>query len=185
MGRWSSRRSPTRRTSNTSETATLVARTTMMGARTGKAVPSAMPQTQGASGTSCTCPLPQHFRILILGVCFRFLMLSGRNVCVYWLLGECHFSDERCFYAHDKSYLPAKGWWMNKHRLARLCKEFDGAVAAAPRPGVKEGILAEALKPVSWRKDAWTLTPVDYAELAKIRAEEIRYNAMGAGDVVW
>lgn len=100
-------------------------------------------------------------------------MYRGRNVCVYWLLGECRFSDERCFYAHDKAYLPPKGWWTNKQRLARLCREFDYAVAAAPRPGVKEGILAEALKPVSWRKDMWTLTPADYTELAKLRAEEV------------
>ncbi|KAL1942222.1 hypothetical protein VTO73DRAFT_6286 [Trametes versicolor] len=97
----------------------------------------------------------------------------GRNVCIYWLLGECRSPDERCFYAHDNSHLPDKGWWKNTRRLARLCKDFDNAVEAAPRAGVKEGILVEALKPVSWRKDMWTLTPADYAELAKLRAEEI------------
>lgn len=102
-------------------------------------------------------------------------MTSGRNVCAYWLLGECRSGDERCAYAHEKTYLPPQGWWTNTRRLARMCKEFDEAVAASPRLGVSESILAEALKPFPWRKDAWT--GGDYAEQATHRAEQIRADA--------
>ncbi|KAI0631742.1 hypothetical protein C8Q77DRAFT_157668 [Trametes polyzona] len=103
----------------------------------------------------------------------------GRNVCLYWLLGQCRFGDGRCAYAHDRTYLPQGGWWTKTRRLARMYQAFDDAVAAAPRVGVSEGILAEALKPASWRKDLWA--GGDYAEQAKLRRERERADS-GADD---
>ncbi|KAI0660128.1 hypothetical protein C8Q70DRAFT_75804 [Cubamyces menziesii] len=93
----------------------------------------------------------------------------GRNVCIYWLVGECRFGDDRCVYAHDKTYLPKHGWWTKTQRLNRICKEFEDAVLAAPRLGVSEKILAEALKPVPWRLDMWAYG--GYAEAAMIQAD--------------
>ncbi|KAE9410907.1 hypothetical protein BT96DRAFT_983585 [Gymnopus androsaceus JB14] len=34
----------------------------------------------------------------------------GRNVCLHFLIDRCKF-DDRCWYAHDKTYLPSNGWW--------------------------------------------------------------------------
>ncbi|OSD02331.1 hypothetical protein PYCCODRAFT_1411269 [Trametes coccinea BRFM310] len=91
----------------------------------------------------------------------------GRNVCVYWLLGTCRYGDERCIYAHDRTYLPEEGWWTNTRRLSRIRNRFAKAVEAAPRPGVTEHILAESLKPTSWRRDIWAYE--DYKEASKLQ----------------
>ncbi|RPD52547.1 hypothetical protein L226DRAFT_496202 [Lentinus tigrinus ALCF2SS1-7] len=77
----------------------------------------------------------------------------GRNVCVSWLVGECRFGD-RCVYAHEKIYLPARGWWTNKIRLEHLREKFDD-FACEDRMDVSESILPEALKPLPWRYDIW------------------------------
>lgn len=74
-------------------------------------------------------------------------------------------------YAHEGTYLPQRGWWTDTPRLDRLRKQFKNAVRAAPRRGVVESILAEALRPAPWRKDLWLET--DYgAEVARMRQEE-------------
>ena len=72
-----------------------------------------------------------------------------------------------CAYAHDETYLPAKGWWNDSGRLARLRKEFNTAVERMPLPelgGARESILSEALRPASWRNDLWVTTPSVVAE---------------------
>ena len=93
----------------------------------------------------------------------------GRNVCLYWLVGEClpEAEDGTCGYAHDATYLPAKGWWKDTKRLARLREEFDAAVERMPLSGTgrtREKILAEALRPASWRNDLWVTAPSSVAE---------------------
>ncbi|KAH9954655.1 hypothetical protein BC827DRAFT_1241630 [Russula dissimulans] len=35
----------------------------------------------------------------------------GRNVCAYFLLGNCKFGGVVCVYCHDKTYLPPDSWW--------------------------------------------------------------------------
>ncbi|KZW03192.1 hypothetical protein EXIGLDRAFT_699122 [Exidia glandulosa HHB12029] len=35
----------------------------------------------------------------------------GKNVCLYFLLGECKFGIPKCAYSHRKDFLPAGGWW--------------------------------------------------------------------------
>ncbi|KAI0704397.1 hypothetical protein C8T65DRAFT_830765 [Cerioporus squamosus] len=77
----------------------------------------------------------------------------GRNVCISWLLGECFFGD-KCVYAHDKTYLPARGWWTDEERLQRLRENFEEIVAEDPM-AVPESILPEALRPLHWRYDIW------------------------------
>ena len=37
------------------------------------------------------------------------MVVSGRNVCVQFLLGDCRFGS--CVYSHDKTYLPPGRWW--------------------------------------------------------------------------
>ncbi|KAI0704396.1 hypothetical protein C8T65DRAFT_653864, partial [Cerioporus squamosus] len=77
----------------------------------------------------------------------------GRNVCLSWLLGEC-YSGVLCVYAHDKTYLPERGWWTSQARLDWERSFFVEAVEADPMD-VPESILAEALKPLYWRHDLW------------------------------
>ncbi|KAJ8456553.1 hypothetical protein ONZ51_g12053 [Trametes cubensis] len=54
--------------------------------------------------------------------------------------------------------------WTKTQRLNHIRKEFEDTVLAAPRQGVSEKILAEALKPVPWRLDMWAYG--GYAEAA-------------------
>ncbi|KAF8801413.1 hypothetical protein BYT27DRAFT_7174103 [Phlegmacium glaucopus] len=35
----------------------------------------------------------------------------GRNVCLNSLLDDCTFGSRKCFYSHDRTYLPPGGWW--------------------------------------------------------------------------
>ena len=103
----------------------------------------------------------------------RSLVLQrGRNVCLYWLVGECRFGC-RCVYAHEKTYLPVRGWWTDDKRLARLRKEFNDAVARDPLPEslrAPEFILAEALKPASWRSDLWVVAEHEIRKAAEDEA---------------
>ncbi|KAF8643574.1 hypothetical protein AX16_008962 [Volvariella volvacea WC 439] len=37
----------------------------------------------------------------------------GRNVCLYHIVSDCKFGEEKCSYSHSMEYLPKKGWWNN------------------------------------------------------------------------
>ncbi|KAI0776992.1 hypothetical protein BD413DRAFT_524578 [Trametes elegans] len=80
----------------------------------------------------------------------------GRNVCVYWLFGECRFGDERCVYAHDKTYLPDHGWWTDTQRTARL-RGVVRDVLNQHQPWAPKTLPAHALKPDPWRGDHWAV----------------------------
>jgi len=45
-------------------------------------------------------------------------LVSGRNVCLMFLLGECTFGIRKCFYSHDGTYLPPGGWWNDPEEIA-------------------------------------------------------------------
>ncbi|CDO77835.1 hypothetical protein BN946_scf184714.g10 [Trametes cinnabarina] len=80
----------------------------------------------------------------------------GRNVCIYWLLGDCRFGDERCVYAHDRTYLPERGWWNDKERYPDIRKEGSATLGnnrRRSRAALKR--LVETLKPDDWRLDMW------------------------------
>jgi len=47
-------------------------------------------------------------------------MTSGRNVCMYFLLGDCKFGSSACVYSHDKTYLPSDRWWDSKGKQVLL-----------------------------------------------------------------
>ncbi|KII94310.1 hypothetical protein PLICRDRAFT_171967 [Plicaturopsis crispa FD-325 SS-3] len=47
----------------------------------------------------------------------------GKNVCLYYLLGECKFGAEKCNYSHDKRFLPNLNFWNDK---AKVAQERDG-----------------------------------------------------------
>ncbi|KAI0367861.1 hypothetical protein BV20DRAFT_1023528 [Pilatotrama ljubarskyi] len=91
----------------------------------------------------------------------------GRNVCIYWLLGKCRFGDERCVYAHDRTYLPERGWWDNETRNKRLCEAVEESLLLLPRDCLPPAPLATAVKPDSWRKDMWAAG--GYARVAQMR----------------
>ncbi|KAM5541571.1 hypothetical protein V8D89_004761 [Ganoderma adspersum] len=86
----------------------------------------------------------------------------GRNVCVYWLLGNCRFdAADKCIYAHDMTYLPERRWWTDAARLDRNRTEFDDSVKAEPLDlgagRVDERVLAEAFVPLPWRQELWAI----------------------------
>jgi len=50
----------------------------------------------------------------------------GRNVCIYFLLGNCKFGGVACVYCHDKTYLPlADHWWEDEEKRAQICQITD------------------------------------------------------------
>jgi hypothetical protein len=44
------------------------------------------------------------------------MLLRGRNVCIYFVLGNCKFGGSVCVYAHDKTYLPTGRWWEKENK---------------------------------------------------------------------
>jgi hypothetical protein len=46
------------------------------------------------------------------------VILSGKNVCLYFLLDMCKFGASKCVYSHTKVYLPS-GWWDNKDEVVQ------------------------------------------------------------------
>lgn len=86
----------------------------------------------------------------------------GRNVCIYWLLDECRFGDAKCQYAHDRTYLPERGWWTDAGRNARLRELTDMTFDAMPRRYLPQAFLAEGAKPYPWREELWATA--DYTD---------------------
>ena len=48
------------------------------------------------------------------------MLFRGRNVCIYFLLGNCKFGRSACVYAHDKTYLPSGRWWEDESKRLRV-----------------------------------------------------------------
>ena len=44
------------------------------------------------------------------------MLASGRNMCMYFLLGSCKFGSSACVYSHDKTYLPPGRWWEDEEK---------------------------------------------------------------------
>jgi len=44
----------------------------------------------------------------------------GRNVCMYFLLGNCKFGGSACVYSHDKTYLSSGRWYENEGKCDLL-----------------------------------------------------------------
>jgi hypothetical protein len=49
-----------------------------------------------------------------------WMLDSGRNVCMYFLLGNCRFGTSVCVYSHDKTYLPPCRWWEDEEKCSIL-----------------------------------------------------------------
>lgn len=83
----------------------------------------------------------------------------GRNVCALWILGLCQFRDAKCYYAHDKTYLPQYGWWSNQSRVQGLKERAQllvtyGVLSSFETRELIGGTLGERR---NWRLDAWAL----------------------------
>ncbi|KAJ7082662.1 hypothetical protein B0H15DRAFT_932609 [Mycena belliarum] len=48
----------------------------------------------------------------------------GKNVCLYFLLGECKFGT-KCIYTHARGALPAGGWWEDDARVEAMKKRIE------------------------------------------------------------
>ena len=51
-------------------------------------------------------------------------MFRGRNVCMYFLLGDC-IASRSCIYSHDKTYLPSGRWWGDEGKCHLLRAILD------------------------------------------------------------
>ncbi|EMD36003.1 hypothetical protein CERSUDRAFT_96226 [Gelatoporia subvermispora B] len=80
---------------------------------------------------------------------------AGRNVCLWWLLGDCVWDDfyaGGCPYAHDDAQLPSP-WWSKEYRLKAIEEEFreldsDEEIQEIDRVFWKHSVM-------SWRADLW------------------------------
>lgn len=52
---------------------------------------------------------------------------SGKNVCIYYLLGKCKFGDIKCIYSHSKDCLPKQGWWNDEEQTAKVKAVIEAA----------------------------------------------------------
>lgn len=85
-------------------------------------------------------------------------MSSGRNVCVYHLFDLCKFGD-KCFYSHDKEWLPPNGWWtdddddgVTELAMIELARREDRAEQQRSRKGKKSSKKSKKKKGGKKRK---------------------------------
>lgn len=79
-----------------------------------------MPRTTRVCAIACTSfgNFLAHLSACLtdrIGTLFR-----GRNVCMYFLLGNCKFGSSVCVYSHDKTYLPSGRWWEDEGKCYLL-----------------------------------------------------------------
>ncbi|KAL6301896.1 hypothetical protein BKA93DRAFT_930024 [Sparassis latifolia] len=79
----------------------------------------------------------------------------GRNVCKMWLLNACPRST--CYYAHDKTYLPVRGWWTHEQRLTEMRSYARDLVTLNWGLNPKEVEKMVNMRWPSWRLDMWAL----------------------------
>ncbi|TFY60955.1 hypothetical protein EVJ58_g4815 [Rhodofomes roseus] len=78
----------------------------------------------------------------------------GRNVCMMWLLGHCTYN--KCYYAHDKTYLPAGGWWNKPNVVTELWNDADDVIITGHKKTDRAMFLATIWTLQIWRTDGWT-----------------------------
>lgn len=81
-------------------------------------------------------------------------MRRGRNVCIAWLLGKCLF-ENRCYYAHDRTYLPHGGWWNDRKKVRALSDELGVNVSREGKRIEQEIFFASLWLINDWRNDQW------------------------------
>ncbi|KAI0264870.1 hypothetical protein BC834DRAFT_1042072 [Gloeopeniophorella convolvens] len=57
----------------------------------------------------------------------------GRNVCMFSIFGTCAFGANRCFYAHERTYLRRGGWWDDPEKRA-LYADYIGIAKRVEMP---------------------------------------------------
>lgn len=72
-----------------------------------------------------------------------------------WLLGVCNLSETHCHYAHDKTYLPTRGWWTDEVRCAKL-KDLSPRLRFA---GYTDAPTLASLALQPWHGEKWFLFP--------------------------
>jgi CCCH-type zinc finger len=53
------------------------------------------------------------------------MIIRGKNVCVFFLLGMCKFGNAKCNYSHSKAALPPVGWWTCPKKRAERAEELN------------------------------------------------------------
>lgn len=70
-----------------------------------------------------------------------------------WLLGQC-IVGKKCWYAHDKAYLPQDGWWNKPDQLKRLADELKFSLTG--HENTDRALFVASIHTVrNWRRDAW------------------------------
>lgn len=76
---------------------------------------------------------------------FTPTMNRGKNVCIFYLVGNCKFGDEKCNYSHSRDALPPSGWWNNPKGIENIAQEL--------KLKGKTGVLRKEI--VNQRKSYW------------------------------
>lgn len=69
----------------------------------------------------------------------------GKNVCIFYLVGNCKFGDEKCNYSHSRAALPPSGWWNDQKDVKQIAQEL--------RLKGKTGVFRREI--VNQRKSYW------------------------------
>ncbi|TFY57503.1 hypothetical protein EVJ58_g6978 [Rhodofomes roseus] len=78
----------------------------------------------------------------------------GRNVCMIWLVGNCILGN-KCYYAHDKTYLPAGGWWNKPEQTTNLRGAVDHFNVTGNKNSDRAMFLHSVMNLQNWRSDEW------------------------------
>lgn len=71
-----------------------------------------------------------------------------------WLLGKCIY-ENKCYYAHDRTYLPHGGWWNDRRKVRALGDELRMSLDVSNKR-LKTGIFFATLSLLNnWRHDEW------------------------------
>jgi hypothetical protein len=107
-----------------------------------KRASSPMDQMKKVFVMLCMSLLPPPFlrRFTIIS----FHIASGKNVCLYYLLGICKFGDLRSIYLHSKANLDPNGWWNDEKEVFM-------------RRGLLEGVKREAKERRAVESLIWSL----------------------------
>ncbi|KAI0264888.1 hypothetical protein BC834DRAFT_825660 [Gloeopeniophorella convolvens] len=102
----------------------------------------------------------------------------GRNVCLRFMLGICTYSDTRCVYAHETTYLRPDGWWDDS------CKRImhRNMVRRAPKDEGPEWTLYRLME--LDRRSLWNSSDMIgvYEQVRSMARKPLAYKLRAAGD---
>lgn len=76
-------------------------------------------------------------------------------MCIAWLLGRC-YHDKKCYYAHDRAYLPHSGWWSSQETVRALGEELEVSLLGSANKRYDTDLFFMTLWVQNrWQADEW------------------------------